>query len=232
MLDQSLKPVSSRITIGDRVYLQLRDALITGRFDPGQALTIVALANSFQTSPMPVREALSRLAAENAVEIASNGSACVPKVSVERLDDICRARVAIEGLAAQLAAEMAGPNDFEVIERCMQEHEAASASGDIYEMLLRNRDFHFSLYAASRSEVLEQLIDSLWLRYGPYMRMLSAHIAPQLESGIHNDFSNHHHAIVGALRQRDGNAARKHLVADITGTQKLLQKLCRDNAGG
>ncbi|MGS1096468.1 GntR family transcriptional regulator (plasmid) [Aquamicrobium terrae] len=231
MLDNSLGPVSSRITIGDRVYLQLRDALITGRFDPGQALTIAALAKSFQTSPMPVREALRRLGAENAVEMASNGSACVPTVSVERLDDICRARVAIEGLATQLAAETVQPHEMEAIEQSMAEHEAASTKADVYDMLLRNRDFHFRIYSASRSQVLAQLIDSLWLRYGPYMRMLSSYIAPRMGTGLHKPFANHHHAIVAALRQRDGAAAREHMIADITGTQVLLQDLCRAETG-
>lgn len=76
---------------------------MVGRFDPGQTLTIASLADSFGTSHMPVREALRRLAAENALEIAPNGSARVPAISKARLDDLCRARIAIEGLAAELA---------------------------------------------------------------------------------------------------------------------------------
>ncbi|UUP15904.1 GntR family transcriptional regulator [Nitratireductor thuwali] len=230
MLDEPLGPVSSRVTIGDGVYFQLRNALITGRFDPGQVLTISALAKSFQTSHMPVREALRRLAAENALEIASNGSACVPKVSVERLDDICRARVALEGLATEIAAGTIRPEEIPAVEAFMAEHEATSAGGNVYDMLLKNRDFHFAIYRASRSEVLVQLIDSLWLRYGPYMRMLSSHIAPRLGTGLHEPFANHHHAIVDALRRRDGAAAREHMVADITGTQMLLRELCQAEA--
>src|SRR5690606_518438 len=144
------------------------------RFDPGQALTIASLAKSFQTSHMPVREALRRLGAENALEIASNGSACVPTLSVERLDEICRAAVALEGLATEIAAGNIQADEIEAVELHMAEHEASSASGNVYDMLLKNRDFHFAIYRASRSEVLVQLIDSLWLRYGPYMRMLSS----------------------------------------------------------
>lgn len=229
-LDEQLEPVSSRVTIGDGVYFQLRNALITGRFDPGQVLTISALAASFRTSHMPVREALRRLAAENALEIASNGSACVPKVSVERLDDICRGRVALEGLATELAAGHILPDEIAALDVFIAEHEATSASGNVYDMLLKNRDFHFAIYRASRSEVLVQLIDSLWLRYGPYMRMLSSYIAPRLGTGLHEPFSNHHHAIVAAFRARDKAAAREHMIADITGTQELLRELCREEA--
>lgn len=229
-LDEQLHPVSNRVTVGDGVYFQLRNALITGRFDPGQVLTISSLASGFQTSHMPVREALRRLAAENALEIALNGSACVPKVSVDRLDDICRARIALEGLATELAAGMIADEEIPVLETLIAEHEATSATGNVYDMLLKNRDFHFAIYRASRSEVLVQLIDSLWLRYGPYMRMLSSYIAPQLDSGLHEPFSEHHHAIVKALRARDGKGARQHMIADIEGTQMLLRDLCREAA--
>ena len=97
-------PVSSRTTIQDGVYQQLRQALMNGQFNPAQSLTIAGLAETFGTSNMPVREALRRLAAENALEIASNGSARVPVVTAARLDDLCRARIAVEALATELGA--------------------------------------------------------------------------------------------------------------------------------
>src|SRR5271155_5767889 len=104
MTDLGLEPILSRLTIQDSVHQQLRHALMIGRFDPGQVMTIASLADSFGTSHMPVREALRRLAAENALEIAPNGSARVPFVTRGRLDDLCRARIAVEGLATELGA--------------------------------------------------------------------------------------------------------------------------------
>ena len=50
-----LEPVSSRSTVQDGIYRQLRNALMSGHFDPGQTLTIAMLADSFRTSHMPVR---------------------------------------------------------------------------------------------------------------------------------------------------------------------------------
>ncbi|EKF18593.1 GntR family transcriptional regulator [Nitratireductor pacificus] len=229
-IENGFEPVSSRVTISDGVYQQLRDALTVGRFDPGQVLTIRSLADTFGTSQMPVREALRRLGAENALEMASNGSACVPSISVERLDDIRNARVALEGLATEQAAERIRPSELPELERLMLAHESIRAAGDVYEMLMKNRDFHFAIYRASRSEVLVQLIDTLWLRYGPYMRALSSYIAPRLETGLHEPFSEHHHAILDALKAGDAAAARRHTVADIDGTHALLRQLCVNEA--
>ena len=88
---RSIAPVS-RETVQERVYRELRQALIYGRFEPGQALTLHELAASLQTSPMPVRESLARLVSEQALETSSNRSVRVPAVDVRRLDDLLQAR--------------------------------------------------------------------------------------------------------------------------------------------
>ncbi len=73
MNEIGLSKVSSRTTVQDGVYEQLRQALMWGRFEPGQVITIPALSAEFGTSHMPVREALRRLAAENGLEIGRGG---------------------------------------------------------------------------------------------------------------------------------------------------------------
>ena len=119
-----LQPVAARVTVADTVYLNLRQALILGRFDPGQALTIGALAETFQTSHMPVREALRRLGAEGAVQIRPNGSAHVPQALPKALEDINRARMALEGLAAELAAQRISGPELAALEDLEARHRA------------------------------------------------------------------------------------------------------------
>ncbi len=224
-LDDNFGPVSARVTVQDAVYLKLREALLIGRFDPGQVLTIASLSQSFDTSHMPVREALRRLAAENALEVARNGSARVPPVSSARLDDLCRARAAIEGLATELATQMVTPEEIDAMEAVVNTHEACAQDGQVFEMLTTNREFHYLIYKASRSEVLIQLIDTLWLRYGPYMRMLSAYVEPRMATEDFRSYTVHHRRIIAAMRQRDAVRAREEMVADIRDTQDLLRHL-------
>lgn len=223
---EGFAPISSRVTIQDGVYRQLRHALMTGRFDPGQTLTISALAESFGTSHMPVREALRRLAAENALEVAPNGSARIPAVSRDRLDDLCRARVAVEGLATELAAPNVREQDIRELEAIIAQHEAIGRADSVYAMLGKNQEFHFALYRCSRSGVLIQLIETLWLRFGPYMRMLTRHVEPILQSQAGESYTRHHHEAMSGLRSGDAAAARAAIVADIRATQELLRSLC------
>jgi len=224
--DTMLRPVSTRKTVADTVYLNLREALIIGRFDPGRVLTIGALAETFKTSHMPVREALRRLGAEGAIEIRANGSAYVPDVDQHTLEDICRARLALEGLAAELAVERMSPAALSELAALEARHSATAELRDVYEMLERNRDFHFAIYAAADAPVLVDLIESLWLRYGPYMRLLSERIAPGLANGAHEPFLYGHREIVEAIRARDAERARKAVESDISATMELLKDLC------
>lgn len=224
-----LAPVASRSTLQDGVFRQLREALMSGNFEPGQVLTIASLASTFGTSHMPVREALRRLAAENALVVVTNGSAQVPQISLDKLDDLCLARAALEGLAGKLAAERATKEDREEFIRLAAAHEEATRKLDVQAMLQTNRDFHFAVYASSGSSVLEQLIQTLWLRFGPYMRMLSTDIAPLVASEEYEP-SSHHTVLLDALERQDARAASKAVQADIKTTQALLRRLYRESA--
>jgi DNA-binding GntR family transcriptional regulator len=221
----ALEPVSSRTTIQEGVYQQLRNALMAGNFDPGQTLTIASLAESFGTSNMPVREALRRLAAENALEVASNGSARIPMVTVARLDDLCLARVAVEGLAAEIGAPRLTQQEIAMLEAIAAEQHTIGRTSNIYQLMAKNQQFHFIIYRASGSEVLLQLIETLWLRFGPYMRMLSASVEPLMRSG-EIDPADPHMAIIAALRAGDFAATREAVVNDIRRTHEILRDYC------
>jgi DNA-binding GntR family transcriptional regulator len=224
--EAGLTKVASRVTVQDGVYEQLRHALMWGKFEPSQVTTIASLAAEFGTSHMPVREALRRLAAENGLEIARNGSARVPAVSRERLDDLCRVRVTLEGLATELATPHMTAADIDRCLRLAEEHEALGRSGGVYDMLRKNQEFHFAIYELSGSEILPQLIETLWLRFGPYMRILSDLVAQQLDAGVVHPYSTYHHHMIEAFRAGDAKKAGLLMVRDIQATQKLLQELC------
>lgn len=226
MTEPLLATLPARIRVQDSVYEQLRQALMWGEFEPGRLITIQALADQFGTSPMPVREALRRLTAENGLDVDRSGSACVPTISRARLNDLCNARMALEGLASEGAATAMSLNDVEQSLDIARQHEELGRNGDVYAMLRKNQEFHFWIYARSGSEVLPKLIEMLWLRFGPYMRLLSDLVKQQMQRGHLPDYSTHHYSLIDALRQRDGVAARAFMVNDIKATQRFLDAIC------
>ncbi|WP_417260717.1 GntR family transcriptional regulator [Celeribacter sp.] len=227
-----LDPVASRSTVGDTVYRALRDALTVGRFDPSQVLTISAMSQAFQTSHMPVREALRRLTAEGALEVGSSGSARVPAVDRKRLDDIIEARVLLERKATMLAATWVTEDAVDELARLARIHSEVANHRDVHDMLLKNRDFHFAIYRASGSVVLPSLIETLWLQYGPYMRMLSDQLNSTWRDGDHKPYALGHMEIVEALRSHDADRAADEVEADIRRTQTQLQAALQGQLAG
>ena len=150
------------------------------------------------------------------------------KTGRARLDDLCRARIAVESLATELAVPNVSAREIVQLEETIHEHETIGITDSVYAMLGKNQEFHFHLYGASRSEVLIQLIETLWLRFGPYMRMLTHHIEPLLKTDSTGTYSIHHREIVAALKVRDVAAARAAIVADIEATRDLLRGLIQE----
>ncbi len=221
---KQLKPVASRRTVQDQVYEQLRDALMSGAFEARESFTIASLSERFQTSHMPVREALRRLAAENALRIAASGTAFVPDLSQEELDDISRARIIIECATAELAMPNLGKGDLGTLQALIEVHRETGISGDIVAMAAANRQFHFHIYAAAQSPVLMSQIENLWLRSGPYVRFLSDRMATLLKTDYRSGFTLHHERMLEALRRGDAPAFVDAVRADIAATRTLLHQ--------
>ncbi|TIU02013.1 MAG: FCD domain-containing protein, partial [Mesorhizobium sp.] len=72
---------------------------------------------------------------------SQNGSACVPVVTRARLDDLCRARVAVEGLAAELGAPRLTTSDIATLEKITADQQAIGRNGSIYELIAKNQQF-------------------------------------------------------------------------------------------
>jgi DNA-binding GntR family transcriptional regulator len=199
-----------RETVQDRVYSALRDKLMRGAFEPGQKLKIAELASAFGTSAMPVREALNRLAAERAIESMRNRSVRVPALSQDSLQDLMEARYAVEGLAVARAASNMTTETLAKLRRLIDAQSETDAEHISEASAEQNRAFHFAIYRQSESKVLMPIIESLWLQFGPYLR-----VASERFDGREGRGTNFHVEMVDALTRGDGKAARAALESDI-----------------
>lgn len=222
-----LAPVG-RETVQDRVYGELRRALIGGLFEPSQVLTIRALADALATSTMPVREALSRLVTEKALEALPNRSVRVPPMTPERMDDLLRARILTEGEAIALAATNMTTDQLATVEDILAEWDDMRERDKVVGRELElNQAFHFEIYRACGSAVLLPMIESLWLQSGPCIR--AAIYAFSQADDI--DTAQYHRSMVAALVARDPQAAREALVGDISRPFTYLRDRLKAEAG-
>lgn len=211
-----------RETLHDRVYAELRRSLIHGVFDAGQVLRIVDMAETLQTSTMPVREALARLVSEQALEALPSRSVRVPLITRERLDDLARARRLVEGQLTALALPHIDAAAIDNLRDLTRACESAFASDDpdkAHATSELNHAFHFAIYGAAGSAVLLPIVESLWLQSGPYVRA-AAHIHAEHGSqpAVH-----HHWQLIEALERRDEAAAVDALSKDISYSFNLIR---------
>lgn len=154
------------------VYDELSWRMITGRITPGITLSTRGLAQELGVSQMPVREALSRLAAERAIEIRSKRRITVPTMTPARFDDLLRCRLLLEPEAARLALDFIDKPKLKLLREIDARMDSALSSGDVNVYMEGNYNFHFELYRSQGLATLNQLIQTLWLQFGPYMRVV------------------------------------------------------------
>jgi DNA-binding GntR family transcriptional regulator len=210
-----------RQTVQDHVYQQLKMLILNGEIEPGSTVTIQSLSDAFGVSSMPVRESLRRLVAEKALRVVAGRSVGVPPLTIERLEDLKRVRIEIEGAATQWAAQSISKNELKRLSELIEEMALAETERNRKKYVPANHEFHFIIYNSAGSEILLSVIESLWLQIGPYFGLLNA-------SQDWRTSNTEHRAIKKALSEKKGPAARRALVADIEGAAAALKRILLD----
>ncbi|MCP4559957.1 MAG: GntR family transcriptional regulator [Bosea sp.] len=212
-------------TLGERVTGELRALLIAGRLAPGEKLSLRRVAEALGVSMMPVREAVSRLAADKALEVLPGRAVRVPVLTLAQFRELTRIRLVVEGFAAEEATKVITEAQIAVV----AEHEAAflAAAKDPPEpaaAVAANRDLHFSLYEAAGMPSLVEMIGRLWLKAGPVLNLDMRHEPRRLDGG---SAVVAHAQLLAALRRRDPAAARQALVEDISAAAEHIERTAR-----
>jgi DNA-binding GntR family transcriptional regulator len=182
-------------------YEQLKQAILSGEFQPGQPLVENTLATWCQTSRTPVREALRRLEQDGLIDSSDRGLV-VRKRSPEEILDIYDTRMVLEGAVARVAAERRTEHDIRLMRLLWQKFGDVSGSDAMVEA---NRQFHRAVWKASHNESLLDLLERLSLHLARYPETTLS--APGRWQTAHRQ----HKQLVDAIEKRDGDGA--HAIA-------------------
>lgn len=210
-----------RTTLQDRIYSDLKRALMSGRFNPGDVLTLRSMAETLGTSIIPVRDALQRLVAERALNFRPRTrSAQVPLMTRREFDEMTAIRIRLEGFAVELAASRISSSGIAALEKLNDQLQAAIDNRDGSVALETNMSFHFTIYSSAESELLRDMIEAMWVRIGPLLAIPYREMLDQdnltlegFDGGIEC-----HRQIIHRLRLRNSDDASASLIADIKTT--------------
>jgi len=202
-------------TLSQDAYERISTALMTGRFRPGEKLTLRGLSDAFAMSSTPIRDAIRQLSAENAIEFAPNRHIRVPTLSGDQLRELRDIRVALEGMAAERAAAASDDAAIRELRRLDSRIVAARDAGNIPACVERIQELHFFVYRLSGMSHLIGLIEGLWLRSAPYVPLLFPAYSMRERGNLRG-------LVIDALEARDGASARRFLEADICGAMNFI----------
>lgn len=210
--------------LGDAAYAELKDRLSRGAYKPGDKLTVRSVAEVLDVSSTPARDAINRLATENALVYAGPKTVIVPILTEADLREITLIRIALEGLAAELAVDRAKPEHIEKLGEIQLLINAALENRDYERALWHNKEFHFLVYRLSGLPHLVTLIEAQWLRVGPSFYGLYPEFA-EARHGVRN-----HEMVIEALTDRDGGGLRAAFENDIRDGYRRLRLAVRERA--
>ncbi|EIC22253.1 GntR family transcriptional regulator [Thiorhodovibrio frisius] len=201
-------------TLADRVFAQIRCAIVEGEIAPGSKLSEPVLADRFAISRGPLREAMRRLEATHLVERRANVGARVVSLSAGQLVELYQVRETLEGLAARLAAETMTDAEIAELQRLLDAHRA-SVARDHWQAYFQSEgdwDFHYRIvHGSGNRRLIAILCDDLYYlarMYRCQFGMKSERATAALKE---------HGLIVDAIGERDGELAewlmRRHIRA-------------------
>jgi DNA-binding GntR family transcriptional regulator len=172
----------------------------------------------------PVRVAVSRLIADEALEVTPNRAVRVPLMSAARFEELTTIRLAIEGFAIERAATRRTAAELAQVRRHDRafRRQCRSRTPDPALAVQANHDLHFTAYRAAGLPTLMPIIEGLWLRIGPVLNLDMRSSPRRLQMG---QAETSHAALVEALQARAPAAARAALQADIgTASRFILER--------
>lgn len=202
----------------DQVSGRIRDAIQSGRYQPGERLREAEVADWLDVSRTPVREAFRRLETEGLLSFVSWRGVVVADLDRQQISELYAMREVLEGAAARFAARHVADGEIEFLDMLLDRADAAA--GDPESLAEINRQLHGTIHAAAHNRyltgTLEQLRNALAL-----LRGTTFAIAGRAETA-----AREHRAIVDAIRRRAPDeaedAARAHIAAAHTARLKLL----------
>ncbi|MBA5800256.1 MULTISPECIES: GntR family transcriptional regulator [Rhizobium] len=154
------------------VYETLRNEILALTLPPGQLLDEMTLAERFDMSRSPVREALIRLGADELVVTLSNRSTIVAPIEVATFPKYVEALDIAQRMNTRLAAALRTEADLKSITKRLKSFEAAVKTGNHLAMSEANKEFHMAIAHAGKNQYLASFYEKL-LSQG--QRMLHLH---------------------------------------------------------
>jgi DNA-binding GntR family transcriptional regulator len=207
----------------------IEEMIAVGQLTPGQHLDETLLAERFDVSRTPIREALIQLGAMGLVVVRPRRGAVVAELGPQQLVEMFEVMSELEATCARLAARRMTPADMAHLQQCHLECKEAIDADDPDEYYYRNERFHEAIYAGSHNQFLIDQTRSLYRRLRPYRRLQL-----RVRNRVHNSWSEHDEvvqALVAGDGERTAQLMRDHIMIQGQRFSDLITSLSQLTLG-
>ncbi len=195
------KEVTDKYSLRGRVYNQLREDILMGKYKAGDELKECTLGDEYGVSRTPVRDAFHQLELEGLITIVPNKGAVVDGITAKDVVDIYEIRSRLEGLAARWACVNISREQLETMEENLYMSDFQDSKGHFDKVTELDSEFHELMYEASGSKRLEHILKDFH-QYVYSIRKMSIAVADR--GRISN---NEHKQIADAIKNNKPDEA-------------------------
>lgn len=203
----------------------IRNSIAVGLFKAGDRLTERDLCEMTGVSRTAVREALRQLESEGLIHVLPHRGPIVAGVTPQQAEGIYQVRMELEGLASELFAQRATPDDHKALRKAFKKMKDSSTSPDPIVRLNAKNEFYDCLISGAYNEALGQTLSMLNSRI-MVLRATSLQ-APGRASESMAELSN----LVDLLIAGDGVAARQAAIKHVSNAAKVAIGILRSEFG-
>jgi DNA-binding GntR family transcriptional regulator len=202
----------------DRIRLAIEQEILSGARAPGSLIDEKALAESFNASRTPVREALLLLASQALVRIVPRAGIYVHLPTAPELVALLEALGELEAALARLAARRATPDKCTALRDALKRSSACATANDRKGYQTANAALHELIYLGSSNPILVEQVRGVRKRLATFRQRGFDQPGRLLAS------DREHHLIVDAICAGDAMAAAQHMREHISvGGEALVE---------
>lgn len=212
-------------SLGAQIANVLRQRIVRGILAPGERITEEALAEEFDVSRGPVRDALTQLSFEELVRIQRPRGVFVVGLTGDDVDQLYSLRGALEQLALSRAIRVEDDSRWRMMADAVQRMADAADAGDHAAFVEADLDFHSQIYALADHPRLE----GAWRQYLPTFTAL-LDVTINHDDDLH-DSAGDHVALMDVMRSGDADRAAEVLTAHLNGARdRMLSELAQQSS--
>ena len=214
-------PLKLRTSTAEAVTNQMRMDLLDGTIPAGSRILARSLAERFQVSIVPVREAIKRLVAEGLLVSSPQRATFAAEIGFEDISGVYDVRQILEVELARRAVALA---DDAAIKKC-DDALAALLSADLRkpEFFEAHRWFHWCLIEPAASTVARQVLERLWTNVDRYMSMAIRSHDNRQKKAYRTNFDQAHTKLAELFRARDETGLQQLMKVHLSDTEKSLK---------